>query len=258
MRRSLAISLAACGAFAACSSSSTPVSEPTKPEPKRDAPGSTSTPEVGATPSETSDAQVSVASTAPDASAATLGPERRGRLQPDDKPQRSKFYGVFFVQDGKMRWVIDYRASALWKSFFGREVIVTGACYTPLYSAISAPHYHIATLRLADAKRGRGPWLTVGPEQDLRGELVDVAAPKGSKAEGSSRLVFRADGGMEYDVRAEALPTVRGRVKLRGRVVEPDMSYVARAGDIDFWLVGVLEPGDPDPTIEIGPATACP
>jgi hypothetical protein len=194
-----------------------------------------------------------------DATVSTSERERRGVLRLDEQPDVSRFVGVWLEQPDATRWVVDYRAYSVWSGLVGREVIVTGACYSPLYSSIvGRPHFRIATLRPADPARGVGPYLSIGPERDLRGELVDVAAPAGSKAAGSSRLVFRAEDGAEYNVVADDRPALRGRVEVRGRVLEPDMSYAARATGPDLWIIGVLEPGKHDPLLEIPPTKPCP
>lgn len=183
--------------------------------------------------------------------------ERRGVLRIDEQPERSRFQGVWFEHDGT-RWIVDYRARALWTAFVDREVIVTGGCYEPDGHAIRAPHLRIDTLRPVSAERGRGPYLSIGPEQWLRGELVVVSAPAGSKAAGSARLTFRADDGAAYTVVADAEDGRTGRVTVRARVLEPDMSYVARSDGPDLWIVDVHDADHDTSAASVPRSVPCP
>jgi hypothetical protein len=184
-------------------------------------------------------------------------PERRATLRVDDHTKAARFQGVWLEQSDGSRWVVDYRARSLWTWFADREVIVTGECYQPIGSAITAPHFRVDTLRPATAERGRGPYLAMGPEQLLRGELVTVAAPAGGKAAGTSRVVFRAADG-EYTVVGETGPDQRGAFAIRGRVLEPDMSYVARTSGPDLWITEIYDIGHDERGASQPKATPCP
>lgn len=193
----------------------------------------------------------------PTAPAAPQVSERRGVLRVDDKPERTRFQGVWF-EHGGTRWIVDYRARTLWTAFADREVIVTGGCYEPDGHAIRAPHLRIDTLRPVAAERGRGPYLSIGPEQWLRGELAVVSAPAGSKAAGTATLTFRAEDGATYTVVGDADPGRTGPVMVRGRVLEPDMSYVARGDGPDLWIVDVHDADHDTTTASVPRSVTCP
>lgn len=179
--------------------------------------------------------------------------ERRGTLRLDENPKASRFYGVWFEHADGSRWIVDYRARALWTWFIDREVVATGECYEPQGHAIRGTHYRVATLRPAVAESGKGPYLAIGPETLMHGEITSVAAPAGSKAAGSSRTVFKADGGGDYTVVGETEPK-HGRVSVRARVLEPDMSYVARSDGPDLWI----DEDDGTAAFGVPPAVPCP
>jgi len=179
---------------------------------------------------------------------------QRGTLRIAPKMNPDRFYGVWLERADGSRWIVDYRARALWTSFADREVVVTGECYQPKGHAILGTHFRILTLRPLDPAAGQGPYLAIGPERALRGELARVAAPPGSKLAGSSRLVFKADDGTTYNALVEREPAL-GRTTLYGRVVEPDMSHHARMSGPDLWIVDRFEAGDDGIP---PPATPCP
>ena len=160
--------------------------------------------------------------------------ERRGVLRIDQEPAARKFQGVW-LEIGDRKWVVDYRARQLWKWFVDREVIVTGSCYEPVGAAIGGTHFRVDTLKISDNRRGRGPYFGFGPEQVMTGKIQDEKAPAGSKAAGTSKRVFVVDG-KSYDLKGEEnFPD--GETRVRARVLEPDLSFVARSGDADVWIV---------------------
>jgi hypothetical protein len=175
------------------------------------------------------------------------GVERRAIVRIDGAPGGKKFQGVW-LELGDVHFVVDYRARQLWKWFADREVLVTGGCYRPFGQAINAPHFEVEHLRIAEPRRGVGPYFSIGPEEWLTGEFVDVAAPAGSKLAGSTRAMFRTGAGNEYPVLGEKLPGAGTPARVRARKLEPDMSYVARSGGPDLWVVdavGVRSEEDP-------------
>lgn len=181
--------------------------------------------------------------------------EQRGTLRIDAQPSGKKFQGVWLERADGSRWVIDYRARQVWTWFADREVIVRGGCYTPEGQAIMAPHFRVERLRPATPAPGSGPYLEVGPEVVLRGELVTETAPPGSKLAGTARVVFRADDGETYNLVGET-PGSGDTVRIRGRRLEPDMSYTARGGGPDLWVASVHdEDYEPEPP---PPLRACP
>jgi hypothetical protein len=165
--------------------------------------------------------------------------ERRAILRIDAQPVGKKFQGVWLELVDGTKWIVDYRARELWTWFRDREVIVSGGCYEPVGEAIRATHFRIDRLRDARPERGTRPYLAMGPEVLLRGQLELVTAPPGSKAAGTTRSVFRADDGVTYNVLGD-VPADKP-VRVRGRALEPDLSYVARTGDRDLWISEILD-----------------
>src|SRR5690606_35642601 len=97
----------------------------------------------------------------------------------------------------------------------------------------------IDSVRFARPQYGRGPYLTMGPEQVLAGTLVIDTALPGSKLAGSQWPAFVGDDGTRYVVLGEELAGRTGPVRIRARVLEPDMSYTARTAGPDLWIVAV-------------------
>ncbi len=172
--------------------------------------------------------------------------ERRATLRLDPSAP-----GNLWLEVGRAKLVVDDSENQLWRSFAGRDVIVTGECY------LDGEHFRIHTLRVADPTTrgvgtsfagGSGSYVAVGPQQTLEGELTMSTAPPGSKLAGSSQQVFIA-GGAHYGVAGPYIVGLNpGPWRLRVRVLTPDMSYVARSLDHDIWIVGLAQPltGVPD------------
>lgn len=166
-------------------------------------------------------------------------PERHGTVRADKTAAWIELAGTRLALDGDRE---------LWGGFADRDVIVTGVCHG------DGSQFRVHTLRAADPTSGaRGPlglgaYLAVGPEQLLDGELTVVTAPPGSKLEGSSQTVFVADG-TSYGLAGPYIVGLEpGRQRLLVRVLEPDMSYVARSLDHDVWIAGLDQPNaEPEP-----------
>jgi hypothetical protein len=168
--------------------------------------------------------------------------ERRAVLRVDPEPGARKFQGVW-LEIGAEKWVVDYRVRPLWKWFADREVTVTGSCYQPEGAAIMGPHFHVDTLHVVDRRGGAGPYFGFGPERELAGELVVETGKPGSKAAGSSWDTFLAEDGTHYGIEGEFKPPYGLSVRVRARVLEPDLSYVARVGNIDVWIIEQIAEG---------------
>ena len=166
--------------------------------------------------------------------------ERRAILRIDAQPTGKKFQGVWLELVDGTKWIVDYRPRDVWMLFRDREVFVTGGCYQPIGEAISATHFRIDRMRDARPERGTRPYITVGPQHVVRGQLVSVSAPPGSKlAESPPQKRFRSERGVTYGVIGAALPEGE-TVRVRARELEPDMSYTARSIDRDLWISDVL------------------
>jgi hypothetical protein len=166
-------------------------------------------------------------------------------LRIDPQPGPRHFQGVW-LEHGGQRWIVDYRARELWRAFDQHEVIVTGGCFVPFGEAITATHFDIATLRVADPEAARGRFLAVGPERTLPGQFTTHAWPAGSKLAGSSETRFEADG-TSYAI-AGGEPAGTGAATVIARTVDVSPTYTATTGGQQLWIVGVHEPGwAPDP-----------
>jgi len=169
----------------------------------------------------------------------TAPSEIHATLRIDPSPGAKRFQGVWLEYADGTRWVVDYRARELWTWFANHPVIVTGEQYAPEGQAINAVHFRIDTMRFAVPEYGRGPYLTMGPEQIVHGTLVRDSAPPGSKAAGSSWPAFVGEDGTRYLVLGEELVGRSGPVRVRARVLVPDMSYTARTSGPDLWVVAI-------------------
>jgi hypothetical protein len=210
---------------------------------------------------------------APAPGPATSAPraELRATVRIDAEPGAKRFQGVWLELSGGARWVIDYRAREVWRSFADRAVLVSGRCYEPKGQAIRAQHFEVDRMRMADPGRPDVPLLEVGPEARMRGTFAEVAYPEGSKLAGSKDLVFRAESGAEYRVLGaepgklapgqavaiRAAELERGGVTIDARPVERNLAYTAGPGGRYLWLLDVLDAsaGERDPGRTYG---ACP
>lgn len=183
--------------------------------------------------------------------------EYRGVLSIDPEPGGKKFQGVWLDAAGK-RFVLAYRAAELWRWFEGREVVLTGGCYQPFGQAINATHFDVESLRVAEEQQGVGPYFSFGAKKSLVGEVIEVEAPAGSKLAGSKRRVFRADDGDTFELAGGDVPDVGRHVRVRVRVLDPDMSYVARTNGPDLWIDDVQDAADEDAWGPVDNPIACP
>jgi len=165
--------------------------------------------------------------------------ERRAILRIDAQPAGKKFQGVWLELVDGTRWVVDYRPREVWTWFRDREVFVTGGCYKPTGEAIGATHFRVDRMRDAAPERGVRPYVAVGPQTVLRGQVVSVNPPPGSKLAFTSEKHFCSDTGATYGVVGAELPEGE-TVRVRARELVPDMSYRARSVDRDLWIADVL------------------
>jgi hypothetical protein len=161
----------------------------------------------------------------------------------DEKPGGKKFQGVWLERPDGERWVVAYRPEEWLRSFEGRTVRVTGETYQPKGQAISATHYRVRTLQVADKKGGHGPLFGMGPEQTLRGKFKQKKVPRGAKNEGDLYWTFVAADGADYMLEHIPEGVVDGAaVEIVARAVEPDWSYMARRGGDYLWVLAVESP----------------
>ncbi len=161
-------------------------------------------------------------------------------LRIDAEPGPRRFQGVW-LEHGDRRWVVDYRARELWRSFDQLDVSVTGYCFVPYGEAIDASHFAVETLRVVDRKAARGQLLGIGPEIVLTGRFAERSYPAGSKLADSAESVFEADG-ISFSI-AGGEPASTGPATLLVREVEISLSYAATTGGSPLWIVAVHEPG---------------
>ena len=177
--------------------------------------------------------------------------ELTGTLRVDPVPGPRHFQGVHLEVPGRGTFLVDYRARGVWRSFDGVQVVVTGACYQPSGQAIiNRTHFRIDRLRAAKEERGRRPYLAIGPEQWLAGELLMQSGSAGTKMAGETWPVFAAEDGTSYIAVGDDLPRDNQRAKIRGRILEPDMTYTARMNGPDVWVLDIFDEGhveDPAP-----------
>lgn len=171
--------------------------------------------------------------------------EVRATVRIDAAPGGKKFQGVWLELPGEEvvprsgRWVIDYRATEIWRSFENEEVVVTGSHYQPFGQAINAPHYKVATMRFAHAPRRSVPLRSIGPEQLLRGEFVDQAYPPGARRAGEPQRTFVTDDGATYGLASGSAEPEPGPVAITARAVEPDPAYAADTGGPKLFVIRV-------------------
>ncbi len=172
--------------------------------------------------------------------------EVRATVQIDAEPGGKKFQGVWLELPGTEviprtgRWVIDYRATEIWRSFENEEVIVTGAHYQPVGQAINAPHYKVATMRFGGPSRSRSvPLRSIGPETLLRGAFVETVWPAGTRRAGDIERSFRTDDGATYGLASGSAAVETGPRAITCREVEPDPAYAADTGGPKVFVIRV-------------------
>ncbi len=171
--------------------------------------------------------------------------EVRATLRMDAQPGGKKFQGVWLELGGTEviprsgRWVIDYRATEIWRSFENAEVIVTGAHYQPIGQAINSPHYKVATMRFARAPSHAVPLRSIGPERVLRGAFVEHVWPAGTRRAGEIERNFTTDDGQTYGLAAGSAAPETGPVAITCREVEPDPTYAADLGGPKVFVIRV-------------------
>lgn len=166
--------------------------------------------------------------------------EHRAIVRIDAAPSAKRFQGVWLELAGGERWLIDYRANPLWRSFADRTVTVTGTLYTPdpRAQAVCAQHFEVARMRLADTPPGSSPLRELGPKQKLTGAFVARAWPDTSKLAGSVELVFET-GDTSYALAGSPGGIVAGPATITARLVEPDPTYAATTGGPQLWILDV-------------------
>ena len=186
--------------------------------------------------------------------------EREAIVRIDAEPGGKRFQGVWLEFSPDRRWVIDYRARDLWKSFENREVIVTGQCYRPFGQAITSTHFRVDRIRFVKPERGRGPILELGPEHWLRGKFGHYNYAPGSKRADSPDQAFIDDAGHTLVIAgaSETIPALGTPARVLVREVIPDMSWMAQ-GDADkIWLLDVRSPDSVDDTEHAPAIIPCP
>jgi hypothetical protein len=180
-------------------------------------------------------------------------PELRAIVRIDAQPSGKRFQGVWLERAGDQRWVIDYRAREVWRSFEGEAVLVTGHCYEPHGQAIMATHFAVDRLRLAPGSTKLAPFVEVGPTQRLRGTFVASDAPAGSKLAESSQTVFRSEGGALFWIAVTEPAVSRSpgvSVTITARVVVRSKTYAAAPGGDHLWIVSASDgDGDGEPPV---------
>ena len=138
----------------------------------------------------------------------------------DSASGKKNFQGVWLEQEGSPSLVIDYRAHGCWSLFEGKRVLVTGAAYEPMGQAISAPHFRVETMQVADEHANHNV-VALGPEETWQGSLKRGAGSPGSKMAASSWLELQSSA-MAYRIyNPTAVEAFVGeKLELRGRSVE--------------------------------------
>jgi hypothetical protein len=156
------------------------------------------------------------------------------RLVIDAEPGGKRFQGVWLEHGGE-RWVVDYRATGVWKPFDGLDVRVTGERWTPdpRAQAIQAPHFKVARLEVADRKQAKR-FFAIGPEREVTGSFVSVAGEPGSKSEGSTIHYFETED-RRYEI-AGGEPG-SGRSTATVRDVEINPAWAATRGGPFIWVL---------------------
>lgn len=152
----------------------------------------------------------------------------------DGKPGGKKFQGVWLVRADGSKLVIDYRARGLWRPFENQKVHVTGSSYQPRGQAISAAHFRVHTLRMADSQ-STASIVELGPEQTLEGSFGSHTVAAGAKAAGQTYTIFKAKGGMTYQV-LNPIPAKPGNVKVKARAATRS-KFIAHVGGPALWIL---------------------
>ena len=192
----------------------------------------------------------------------------RATLRMEAASAARKFQGAWLELAAGQRWIIDDRATELWRSFDNAAVIVHGHCYEPSGQAIQGPsridqcrsaakqgsaspcgegppsggpHFQVERMRFASPPDRSTPLVEVGPEVVLRGQLRKDPWPAGSKLAGTTHDSFVADG-VAYAIAGSpdlTLVPSDTPATVLARRVKPDPAYAAGPGGEQIWIVSV-------------------
>lgn len=127
----------------------------------------------------------------PDANPATV------RVDPEPSGAK-KFQGVWLERKDGGRQLIAYNTRSLWAQFDGKEVYVTGEVYQPPGQSISAEHFRVDTLTVADLQTAV-LYTGAGPLREMTGVIEVETGSPGSKMGGETWRMFNS-GGMSYQL----------------------------------------------------------
>ncbi len=155
----------------------------------------------------------------------------------DADPSGKRFQGVWLeLADGE-RWVIDYRATEVWRGFQNEAVTVTGHRWEPSGQAINATHFRVATMKFAGPPTRAVPYRSLGPELIYRGQFIEHVWPAGTRRAGEVDHHFYTDDGDAFDlVGGSGEP---GQVAITARVVMVDPTYAATTGGPKLFVIRV-------------------
>ena len=149
--------------------------------------------------------------------------------------------GVTLELAGGTHYVIDDRASELWRSFEDAEVIATGRCYMSTGAATAAMHLGVERLRFATPPSRTVPLREILAETEHHGRFVRHESPPGSKLADSPETTFVDARGSEFYIHGAAVPVPAPETAatIRAREVIPDPAYTALPGGPRLWIVAI-------------------
>ena len=166
----------------------------------------------------------------PDATPATV------RVDPEPSGTK-KFQGVWLERKGGERQVIAYNTRSIWAQFDGKEVLVTGQVYQPPGQSISAEHFRVNTLTVADPQNA-GLYTGVGPSQEMTGKIEVETGTPGSKMGGETWRTFNT-GSMSFQLaNPSAFKQWKGTFVIQARSVNRS-PFTAHMPGPTLWVESV-------------------
>jgi hypothetical protein len=155
----------------------------------------------------------------------------------DPTPGAKRFQGVWLESADGSKQLIAYNKRSVWAQFEGQTVVVTGAPYQPEGQSISADHFRVETLSLADSSAAT-LYTSVGPIKALTGDLTLQSGSPGSKMAGQSWWVF-SSGGLSYQLaNPSAVKGQAGAITVKARRIERSPFTAHMPGPL-LWIESV-------------------
>jgi hypothetical protein len=121
-----------------------------------------------------------------------------GTIRVDPTPGAKKFQGVWLEATDGSKQLIAYNTRSVWARFEGQTVWVTGEPYTPELQSITADHFRVETMSLANSNQA-APYTSVDAKRKMNCHIQVHSGSPGSKMADQSWRMLMCEG-MAYQL----------------------------------------------------------